>query len=227
VKELQEFLRLHAGMEIPLELIAGDHRSHAKGGLIRVAGMLSLDQRVDTLFTQVQRGEEPMSVRLDFAWGLHAAERYSEALQIVEDILAKVPGCREALLHKSHIHCDQGEFAKSAAAARLVLAAEPSDIDGLDCLAHASEGLKDWRAVAELCTRILELSAGESKGFRRRFLSQRARSRMQLGDFAAATADIAEIRSGGRELDGHSADHLEQLMAELRARSFVQAEADL
>jgi regulator of protease activity HflC (stomatin/prohibitin superfamily) len=164
------------------------------------------------------------------AWGIEVSAVEVKDVDLPENMKRAMARQAEAERERrAKVINAQGELqaSETLAQAAHMLAAEPSDIDGLYCLAHASEGLKDWRAVAELCTRALELSAGESKGFRRRFLSLRARSRMQLGDFAAATADIAEIRSGGRELDGHSADHLEQLMAELRARSFVQAEADL
>ena len=213
-KELQDFIRMHTGIDLPLDLLAGDQRGHSKGDRIRVAGMLPLDRGVDALFTKVQAGVDALEIRLDLAWDLHAAEHYAEAIQIVDDLLASEPNCREALLHKSHINCDQDRFTEAAGAARQVMASDPDDIDAIEGLADAYEGLKDWPAVVELCTRALSSSTDNSHSFRRGFLGRRARARINLGDLDSAKADIAEIRAFGDRYSGRYAKRLEQLLAE-------------
>ncbi len=106
-QELEEFntwIKAHAGVEVPIEILIGDPRSTAKNGLIMLSSFFDTGEAFRSFVNNVLAGKDLIEARLDFADELHMAEKYDLALKIIELVLSEKPNDVEAIALKAEIY---------------------------------------------------------------------------------------------------------------------------
>lgn len=194
--ELRAWLRHALGVEVPVALLAGEVRATGKNGGIRISSFFSTSSAFEDLVGSLSKGEDLMKARLQFARDLHYAEAYDTANAIIDTILGSDSLHAETMTLRADILQHQEKYQQALEITLEVLAVSPDHDDAAIVAADAYEGLKQWAKLREVTTKLL---LRHEKGWiRRRRLQQRALACIELGDFVAAEADIAELEADKR-----------------------------
>jgi len=184
-RAFEEWTAHHGGVRIPFELVA--QTVHPL--LLNVGGAY------EWLAEAVARGEPLQATRLGFAEELRYAERYDEALQSVELVLAEHPGDTAALTAKALILERLERYEEAEQFASTALANDTGYLDAWDVLVDVFRATGQWERLEPAATQVLLL---DSTWWQKQFaLADRAAARIELGEFAAAEIDIDEL-SGQR-----------------------------
>jgi hypothetical protein len=200
---LRQWMRESIGIEVPLELLAGEVRATARNGAIWVnAAFFNTASAFQELVGSLSKGEDPLRTRLQFARDVHYANEYDLAMQIVETVLRSLPRDTEAILLKAELLVHLERPAPALELAQDVLTREPECVDALEIMADAYELLKDWRRVIAWAEHLMDVCRKDASIHYGGALRRRALARMELGDYDGVRADIQELSSGGRREQG-------------------------
>ena len=213
VRDLRSWMRSQIGVEIPIELLAGDVRATARNGGVWVnATFFNTARAFEEFVTALSKEAEPLKARLHLARDLHYADLYDMAQEIVTTVLRAEPQNSEALTLRADILDHQERHEEALQIALQVLRTSPDHEDAAKVAADAYEALKQWANLREMASRLL---LRQKKGWpSRRLHQQRALACIELGDFAAAETDIAELEADKRPIR----PMIERLKARLQER---------
>jgi tetratricopeptide (TPR) repeat protein len=181
VRAFEDWIAHYGGVRISFAQVAETARPF----------VLNVGGAYEWLAEAVARGESLQATRLGFAEELRFADRYDEALQSVELVLAEHPGDTAALTAKALIleHLDRYDEAEQAANA--ALANDADCLDAWDVLTDVYRATGRWDRLELAATQVLLL---DSTWWQKHFaLADRAAARIELGEFAAAQLDIDEL----------------------------------
>jgi tetratricopeptide (TPR) repeat protein len=186
IAALRAWVVQHGGVDLPLAMLAGDPR--------RVRGPISswfgVDGAFETLVEKVHDGTPSPGPQVAFANELHYGENYDEAHQILDRVLADHPDHLDALVLRADIFVHQQRHDEAASTARAVIVRDPDRVDAWEVLLDVAMYRGDWAAVPALVDRMLALQPDPRAGARRRYLADRVRARVELGDLDAAVPDL-------------------------------------
>jgi hypothetical protein len=208
VAALKSWLHQYGGIELPLSVLAGDPRATARGGRMNVSSIFSLKAAVESLAIEVANGEQLVRTRTQFARDLHYADLDTEALAIIDRMIAEQTHGIGVSALQAHIYRCQKRYDLALPLALKVVEEDAACEEAWEVLADAYEAQADWSNVVQAVTRYLELR--EYRAGPTRF-GQRARALIELGAFDDAEPDL--IR-----LEGVRPGRVRRLADELRAR---------
>lgn len=212
---LVEWVERHGGVTLPLSKLI----NHLNEAIFYTGGA------VDSLFEAVDRGESARDVRLGFAHDLHYAERYDDALRSLESILVEHPDDIEAQTLQADIYEHQERYEQAEHVARSVIIRAPTRPDAWDVLLDVYRAQGNWRELETAATRVIEVC--EIEGYKTKLLRvrahrERACARIELGDFAGASADLAELSNVHLRLEVEAVASLRALLL-LRTGQYEEA----
>jgi tetratricopeptide (TPR) repeat protein len=182
-----------AGMTVPLHELLDDPRATLPDGKRRL--MLGMESALFVLFEDVVRGDPESATQVGFAREIHYAGRFAEARRVLQGVLARDPGHVEARVLAADIDVHEGEHDRAAAACREVLAREPSCADAWEVLTDAERGRGHFREARDAATAEIALrEEGSARWFAA--LRERARARLELGEFDALASDLDALAQG-------------------------------
>ena len=154
--EMQTWMIEHAGVAVPLALLAGDPRSTGPGGTILTNSLFDVAGAFRDFVSAVIKNEDPIKTRIEFARNIHYSDEYELPLAILKTVLDKDPANIEAIVLKSDIFIHQEKFELARQQAEAALRLEPENADALEVLADAFEGLKLWEALNKEANVLME-----------------------------------------------------------------------
>jgi tetratricopeptide (TPR) repeat protein len=195
--KFQSWMIEHIGIEIPLRLLIGDTRSTIKGGGIRETVLFSTGLAFHDFIKAVIEGSNMMAARLEFADDLHMAGEYELALAIIQTVFAKEPNNLTAIILEGEIFVHQERFDAAKNQAEAALRLEPENVEALEVLADAYEGLRQWDSVETLTNQLMQYyKKRKGKGWYYLALMQRVRARIGQNNYVGARTDLDEIAKG-------------------------------
>lgn len=198
VAALARWLVEHGGVAMPLEALCHDED-----------GPILLASPFVGLCDAVMRGEPAIAAKLDFAFNLHFGYRFDLALAVVDDVLAREPEHVEALRWRAHVMEHLERYDEADGIAREILARDGIHTPSWWVLRASAIRRRDWTALREVATRMIELQAGSEtlRAVHERFshLYWRAWASLELGDVDAADRDRAALRSMASTLENAEA----------------------
>ena len=156
-EEFNNWVKTHAGVEVPIEILIWDPRSTAKDGMIVLTSFFDTGDTFRSFVNDVLAGKGLIETRLGFANGLHMAEKYDLALKIIELVLSEQPNNIEAITLKADIYTHLEKYDLAIQLAENALAIQKDYVPALDIIADAYSGLKDWRNVITASDAILNI----------------------------------------------------------------------
>lgn len=195
LKVLRDWLQQHAGIALPLDLLVGDWRRTAKGGMMTENAFFNMAIAFGNLARSVGAGEDKAKTKLQFARELHYKAFYKEALHIIAGVLNEQVDNTEALTLQADIYIHQKQYDLAFPSLQSVVARQPDDRDAWDCLADVYEAREDWPNLIIATTRLIEQRKGRHcpPGW----LSSRARALLETGDYAGLKADLDALSQYG------------------------------
>lgn len=191
--ELQAWMIEHAGVTVPLTLLAGDTRGTGPGGTIRINTFFDTADAFEDLINAVIQGQDLMTTSITFARDIHYSDEYELPLAILRTVLDKDPANIKALILEGDIFMHQEKFELAQQRAETALRLEPGNVDALEVLADAFEELKQWDALEKVADRLVENDKDKKgKGWYWPVFIQRARARIGQGNYAGARSDLDE-----------------------------------
>lgn len=181
-RALVEWVAQHGGVALPLSKLV----NHPDEWIFYTGGA------VESLFEAVDGGEPARDTRLGFARDLHYADHFDEALQSLAVVLADHPDDVEARTLQADIFEHQERYEQAERAARDVLAEAPMYAHAWDVLVDVYRAQGRWRDLEAAATRVIELSKAEGHKSSPA-LHERIVALIELGDYAAPTADLEEL----------------------------------
>jgi tetratricopeptide (TPR) repeat protein len=180
VKALYEWMAFHGGAAISLAALA---EAPVEPGLW--SSQIAFESLVEAVHTQQPLKE----TRLGFANNLYHAEHHAEALQIIERVLVDHPQDAEALTLQAHVYNRQKRYAEAEQIALAVISSDERCVDAWKELAAVAEAQGNWRLLEQATTKVIELS----ERLQIFALGDRARARLELGQFQEAEADMEAL----------------------------------
>ena len=197
MQQLRSWMRNAIGLDVPLDLLAGQVCSTAKGGMVHVnAAIFSTDQAFETLVASTLKKADPLEARLQFACDLHFADMYDLARAVLTTILDVRPRYAKALTLWADILVHEEKYEEALRWANDALAAEPDLSDALETIADAYEGLDRWSEMLGIAQRLVSMATDRIS--RSCAIEYRATALIGLNDLPAAMADIDELNRGGK-----------------------------
>jgi tetratricopeptide (TPR) repeat protein len=147
-------------------------------------------EAVEELARAVDAQEPVRERRLAFARDLHYADLFDEALESVAAVLVDHPGDAEALTLQADIYEHQEHYDEAERVARAVVSEDAAYEDAWEVLIDVYQARGDWQALEEAASRLIALPNPEGQIIRSAHWD-RARARIELGDFEPAIADLA------------------------------------
>lgn len=154
---------------------------------------------------------------LEFAGQLGKAARFAEAIALLEQALALMPGAVELQTGLGHLYLETNARTRARALLAQARAAVPDRLDTLVSLAKVLALDGDYAAAADLYRRILTLQPDDALN-----RINLAKCLLELGDRDAAEAQLRAAARGGGELPGRAAT---ALTAAPRGRFFLRPSA--
>jgi hypothetical protein len=148
VAELLHWLEVHGRTRFALGELIDDPRQVC---------FFSIEHAVEELVKGVLQETQPIEMLLNFAIDLKIADRYERAHEVIDHILAEVPGHGDALGLRASILNLQGDFVQSIQLALQVLDCNPRNWRARTTLTRAYEGLNQWEKAIETATESLTL----------------------------------------------------------------------
>ena len=146
VAELLQWLEVHGRIRFALGELITDPREVC---------FCSIELAVEELVKGVLHQTQPLEMLFNWAVHLKIADRNERAQEVIDHILAEVPGHGEALELRASILNSQGNYAQAASLALQVLACDPRNWFARTTLTRAYEGLKQWEKVIETAVESL------------------------------------------------------------------------
>lgn len=193
---LRSWIKRHAGIEVPFDVIAGDPRATAKNGLIRACSIWDTGEAFRDFVQKTHVCGDVKEARLDLANDLHMAGAYDLALEIVELILTSDQRHVEAISLKADIYVHLDRYEEAIAIARHALSIDPSYVDAYEDLCDAYEGLEDWRKVVELSDTIINEVRDKDRFQYRSAMGMKARALAKMGRMREAEEVLCDMEEG-------------------------------
>ena len=226
---LDDWMRKHIGLVLPLRILAGDARIRAKkhGKYYWRNTFGSSADAFEQFVRAIDAGQDITEARLDLAIGLHRAEELDYAQEIIALILAEHPDHVPTLVQKGWICREQKRYKEALEALEYANQLEPANSEVLDHLAQVYADMGSWDRVLALTTAVI--STLPDRPVRRDAFTWRgmrilqARAYIALGEFAKAQEIIAEFRATGFASDARTATKLQTRLSQAIAGGPVQA----
>ncbi|MHC4216549.1 MAG: tetratricopeptide repeat protein, partial [Planctomycetota bacterium] len=155
VDALYSWTKKHVGLEIPLDLIAGDPRSTAKNGCIRAASLFDTAHAFQEFVCEIHSGKDVLKARLEFADQLHMADKYDLALTIIDLVLAEKPKYVKGITLKADVYEHLGKYNDAVDIAMRALSIDPNYVKAMVILLYSYKDMKKWEKVIEISDKIL------------------------------------------------------------------------
>lgn len=197
-EEFNAWIKAHAGVEVPIEILIGDPRSTAKNGLIALSSFFDTGGAFRSFVNNVLAGKDLIEARLDFADELHMAEKYDLALKIIALVLSEKPKDVEAIALKADIYEHLEKYDLAIQLAENALSIQQDYIPALSVAVNAYEGLKNWENVITASDAILNVSDGEDVFEHGRVLYSKGNAYCQMGHDQQAQEIIEELEKGNK-----------------------------
>jgi tetratricopeptide (TPR) repeat protein len=195
--ELRTWMLKHAGVTVPLTFLAGDPRGTGPGGTIRTNALFDVADAFKDFVSSVIQNQDPTKACIEFARNIHYSNEYELPLTILRTVLDKDPANIEAIILESDIFIHQEKFELARQRAEAALGMEPENVDALELLADAFEGLKQWKELETVADKLIgHYKDKKGKAFYWSSLIQRARARIGLGDYAGGRVNLDEAAKG-------------------------------
>jgi hypothetical protein len=198
IRQLQSWILENVGVQIPFSLVAGDPRSTARNGHIKVNSFFSTESAFTTFVEKIHNGTGLSEARLGYAEDLHFAKEYTISLSIIDLLLRDKPDNIEALALKADIYVHLERYEEAIIVAEQVLTAEPEHVEALEAMADSYEGLKQWQKVIYWADKIISLPPELTEWKRDYALSAKANALIELGKRPEAENIIEHFEQGNR-----------------------------
>ena len=211
---LREWMKMYAGAEIPLSILAGDVRTTAKNGRLWAnAVFFNTAYAFQKFASAIIRGEDPIAARLQWARELHYAEHYQLAKETINTVLASIPKHAEALALLGDIAAHEEHYESALALADQALAVDANCADAMEVAANSYLAMSRWSELVATAERLL--ASADTPYARWNAICYRARGQMELGNTAAARLDLDELTKAPRAIQ-RRAEKLKERLAELQ-----------
>ena len=216
VRALDAWIQHYGGISIPLSWLAGDPRGTTEiPGIMMLNSFFTIESFVQTLAEDVAKGKNLLETRLGFARDLRYGDYYTEALEILNPIIAEHPNCSEALVSKARIYNYQKKNDEALALAEGVLSKNESNAEAWRVLAYIYRDKQDWPNVLMAANRaVLLYRVGELRWVL--MFALRTRARLHLGDFEVAGLEIEYLIQRGQQGWRNSQIHGSKLKKEMQ-----------
>jgi hypothetical protein len=187
------------GLELPVEVLLGDPRATAKGNRITLQGLFGTGHAFQEFVTTVQQGGDLQKARLDFAQGLHYAEHYESALQIIDLLRRADRDNIDALVLRADIFNHMGRYEEALNVSNQVLQREPRWGEALETQVDAWMGLREYHKGIQGIDKLLGIIGNEPYEVAR-WQMDKAEALIELRQYTEAETVIASIEElvGGR-----------------------------
>lgn len=196
VRVLNAWIEKQVGIPIPLELLAGDPRSTAKNGCIRISSWFDSADSFLLFVKDISRGKDLDEARYDYADALHQDEKYDYAWRILDQLLVQHPDHPACLNLKADICVHLEQFEKAVQYAEQVLSIYIDNVEPYDVLSNAYAGLKMWEKVLAVTDKILTLLERDDIWERIRALTDRANAYIGMGNLEEAEKVVRQLEEG-------------------------------
>jgi tetratricopeptide (TPR) repeat protein len=187
----------HAGVSVPLKFISGDPRITGPGGTINTNSLFDISDAFEDFVSAAIQGKDQIATRIEFARNIHYSDEYKLPLAILKAVLDKNPSNIEAIILEGDIFVHQEKFKLARQRAEDALRLEPENVDALEVLADAFEGLKQWGELERVVNKLIEhYKDRKEKAFYWSALIQRARARIGQGDYIGGRTDLDDAAKG-------------------------------
>jgi tetratricopeptide (TPR) repeat protein len=205
---LEDWMREHIGLVLPLRILAGDARIRGKkhGKRLWLNAYGGSSEAFEGFVRDVAAGEDLTEVRLHLAKGLHHAREFDYAQKVIDEILAAHPDHVLALVQKARIYRELRRWWDAV----LVLA-RANHVDNRDSavweeFAYLSENVGHWDKVLRFASDAIECA---NNGLVRLHMHElQGRAHIALGDYQEARNIIAAFTATGKPSDARAAARL-------------------
>ncbi|MEN6520498.1 MAG: HEAT repeat domain-containing protein [Armatimonadota bacterium] len=184
---LLDWIEYYGGDRISLALLAGEPRRTGTNGMMRL--VIESSEALHDLARSVADGKGLRESRLDFARYLHYAEMNSEALRIVDRVVAECSSDAEALTLRADVLYDLEEYEQSRVAAEQAISLDADSEDAWTYLSFAHTELGNWYDVIRVTTHLLD-HFNLRKGLKANTLVRRAHAMLNTGDLHGMKRDL-------------------------------------
>ena len=219
VDELRRWLEQHGGGALPLEMLVGDPRTTRGGDGERL--FFTVGAAFERLLADVAAGETAPATQIHLANELHYGRHYDEALAILAGVLAAQPDHPGALALRADIFVHEERYDEADVIAQQLLARDATHDDAWCIVRDIAAARGDWTTVRDATSR-LRPSPDAHAWSSPVNIDLQLRAQIELGDWQAAEAQLAALRTTARPYRMRMLDTLTCL---LRARQQRFAEA--
>jgi len=214
---LENWMREHTGVVLPLRILAGDARIRAKqhGKYYWHNTFGGSADAFEEFVRAIGAGQDVTEARLELAIGLHRAEELDHAQEIIALILAAHPDHVPALVRKGWICREQKRFDEAHEALQCANRLDNMNSAVFQEMAYLLTDLGAW--VPVLVVTWSAIITATDRLVRPAMRKLQARAYIGLGDFDEARNIIAECAATGKPWDARAATRLQMILDEALA----------
>jgi hypothetical protein len=225
---LENWMREHIGVVLPLRILAGDARIRGKkrGKFLWLNAYGGSSMAFESFVRDVSAAADLTEARLDLAKGLHRAREFDYAQDTIDVILAEHPDHVPALVRKAQIYRALRRWWDAV----LVLA-RANHVDNRDSsvweeFAHLSADAGHWDRVVRFAANAI--GCANNHLIRKSMRLLQGRAHLALGNYLEARNINAEFAATGKPWDARAAARLQMLLdqAVASANALASGEAN-
>lgn len=194
VRQFSAWLVRNGGAAIPLAALLNEPGKMRHGQrTFTFNHIFSLTTAVEELANDVAETKSAWEARLNYARNLHYHEEYTQALAVIDSILADHPeGSLPALMLKADIFVHQQRYEDAEALALQVLAVNDSNGDVWKVLLNIYEETREAKKLHEAANRMVALLP-KNERLPITLLYKRALARLWCGDLDGYHEDLQQM----------------------------------
>jgi tetratricopeptide (TPR) repeat protein len=213
-----DWIAYHGGVDVPLARLLQEHAPPDRSGEEPFV-LATVRSALSELIANVDKSNDPVSTRIDFAEQLHFAEQNDLALSGLRRVIDEHPQLADAWRALACIYRCTRDWDQARLAAERAVALDPASA-AWEILAQACEAQSDWQHLLDAADHALSL-AGAVRLRRWRALMQCARANIELGHWEEAQAYLETLATLEHPVKREYAK-LRRLRAELMARAAAE-----
>ena len=223
---LEDWMREHIGLVLPLRILAGDARIRAKKyGMYYWRNTFGgSDDTFEEFVRAIDARQDVTEARLELVTRFHRAEELDYAQDIIAQILMEHPNHVPTLVRKGWICREQKRYDEAHEALQRANRLDDTNSEVVQQMAYLLAEVGAW--VPVLVTSWSAIKIAPDRLVRPAMRELQARAYVGLGDFNDARAIIAEFAATGKPWDARKAVKLQALLDKAIASKNLQVSGE-
>lgn len=192
--KLNDWLKCHIGISLPLEILAGDPRTTTRDGTINIQTVFDVSEAVIDLAKDIYEGKPSEQKKFLLAYKLYCLDYYKEALHIVLKLTYKNNKFWDAHALLADIYVQQEKLNEAESIIENILTNSKNHLGALEVLVDIHEKRRKWTLVEKIANTIL-YEDEQKTSYWRNALCRLIQARVEMKKYDEAEKDLLLLES--------------------------------